>query len=221
MNSPNRNQIEVYVEDTDSLIDLVRAVVDDLQSATQRTDWKHKEAQLKEVSSAISKLERMNIEIPDDLRRLKMGLVGELAIREEAEQRLEVLGKAFADLTQELGQKGAGTTPRPSKVRNPNSGGIRKPKKERTSASELRQVMLAALKDLGGSAHCREVLNLMEQKLDGRLKPGDFEFRKSGETVWQNNVRWERNRMVTEGILKNNSPLGYWELNEAIKGGTV
>ena len=212
--------VEVYVEDTDSLVDLVRAVVDDLQGTTQRPDWKHKEAQLREVSAAITKLEKAKFEVPDDLRRLKMDLVGELAVREEAEQRLEGLGKALADLAQELGHKVTEASSKPTKPSGTKKGGKRKPRADRTPMAELRQVMLSALKDLGGSAHCREILDLMEQKLDGKLKTGDLELRKAGETVWRNNTRWERQRMIDEGVLKKGSPIGYWELSETIRKGS-
>ena len=212
--------VKLYVEDTDGLVDLVRAVMDDLQGTTQRPDWKQKEAQLREVSAAITKLEKAKFEVPDDLRRLKMDLVGELAVREEAEQRLEGLGKALADLAQELGHKVAEPSTKAKKSTGSKKGGKRKPRADRTPMEELRRVMLAALKDLGGSAHCREILDLMEQKLDGKLKPGDLELRKAGETVWRNNTRWERQRMIDEGVLKKGSPLGYWELNETTKRGT-
>jgi hypothetical protein len=32
--------------------------------------------------------------------------------------------------------------------------------------------------------------------------------------VWQNNAQWERFRMTKEGVLRSNSPHGYWELKE-------
>jgi hypothetical protein len=79
----------------------------------------------------------------------------------------------------------------------------------------LRESIIQALTELGGSAHCSKVLDRMEELLEDKLLPGDLETRgKNGEPVWQNNARWERQRMVNEGILRSDSKFGYWELAE-------
>ena len=55
----------------------------------------------------------------------------------------------------------------------------------------------------------------MEQKLTGKLLPGDLEWRETtNEHAWQNNACWERYQMTQDGVLKTGSPRGIWELSE-------
>jgi hypothetical protein len=68
---------------------------------------------------------------------------------------------------------------------------------------------------VGGRAKVADVLQEMGRQLKGKLLPGDLELRKDGKTIaWVNNAQWQRLLMVREGILKNDSPNGIWELAE-------
>jgi hypothetical protein len=82
--------------------------------------------------------------------------------------------------------------------------------------SVLRECILQALTEFGGSARRSDVLDRIEKMLEGHLTPRDIETRKDGAgsvVVWKNNVCWQRQAMVDEGILRNDSKFGYWELN--------
>jgi len=71
---------------------------------------------------------------------------------------------------------------------------------------------------MNGSGHIQQILAAMEQQLAGQLLEHDLENVASGkQLVWQNNVCWERNKMVKQGILKNDSLRGIWELTEAYR----
>jgi hypothetical protein len=49
--------------------------------------------------------------------------------------------------------------------------------------------------------------------MDGKLLPGDLAFRRNGKTIaWQNNACWERLKMRQDGLLRDDSPSGIWEL---------
>jgi Mrr N-terminal domain len=88
-------------------------------------------------------------------------------------------------------------------------------KQPRTSDEILRIGIIAVLKKINGKGHIQQILAEMEHQLAGELLPHDLETIASGkQLVWQNNVCWERNKMVIKGILKNDSPRGIWELTE-------
>ena len=58
-----------------------------------------------------------------------------------------------------------------------------------------------------------EVLEEMSQQLEGKFLPGDFALRQDGKSiVWKNNAQWERLKMRQEGILRDDSTSGIWEL---------
>ena len=78
----------------------------------------------------------------------------------------------------------------------------------------LRKLIIEAIKKPGGSTRCRDVLSYIGQKHDGQFTKRDWELRTDGTVIWKNNAQWERQRMVNEGVLKNNSPNGFWELSE-------
>lgn len=63
-----------------------------------------------------------------------------------------------------------------------------------------------------------DVIAAIGKQLDGKLLTGDLEWRNAtNEYVWQNNVKWERQRMVDAGILRSDSPRGHWQLTEGHK----
>jgi hypothetical protein len=94
----------------------------------------------------------------------------------------------------------------------------RKLKQPRTPDEVLRAGIITVLKNMNGSGHIQQILAAMEQQLAGQLLEHDLENVASGkQLVWQNNVCWERNKMVKQGILKNDSLRGIWELTEAYR----
>ncbi len=79
----------------------------------------------------------------------------------------------------------------------------------------LREHIIRALKKLGGRARVADVFKELGRQLDGKLLPGDTEWREAtNEYAWQNNVRWERYQMTRDGALRIGSPRGIWELSE-------
>ena len=90
----------------------------------------------------------------------------------------------------------------------------RTPRGQLTPHPELRRLMYEVLVDAGGSATRREVLERMGQELEGRLTEADLQRTQTGEFKWENRASWERQNMVIEGLLKNDSPHGVWELSE-------
>lgn len=77
--------------------------------------------------------------------------------------------------------------------------------------------ILKALESLGGSAQMHLVLDRVQHSMHGVLRDVDYEPLASEPDMprWKNAAQWARNSMVKEGLLKSNSPRGWWEVSEA------
>lgn len=104
--------------------------------------------------------------------------------------------------------------------------GKRLPRGFRTPEQAFRRPILEALVELGGSASVPEVLHLVEVKLRDVLNDHDRQLLPSKKGVrWRNTAQWCRKRMVREGLLRDGSKHGVWEITErgreALKAGKV
>lgn len=207
------SSIERFVKDPSLLVDLCHDVIDQLDAYTDATDIDEQQTQLREIAKTIERLEKAGVSVPDVLRAEKTRLAASLSIHADARQALTHLTDEFADILKDLrsrlgldqGSDGGGTEKKTKK----------RSKLPRTDPSVLRDQIIQALRALGGKARAREVVENMGQQLDGKLLPGDLEWRDSTrEYAWQNNAKWERYRMVQDGVLSNDSPRGIWELPE-------
>lgn len=202
------------IENPEALLALVQQAVQHL--IEQRPDTAEQEAQLRAVAKAIEQLEKQRVPVPDSLRRTKTDLVAQIGQQDQFEQQLRTLGDGLTEMLEMIeeatgkprleGKSQKDSTPR---QRRPRGGSLPK-----TSMPVLREYIIQALTELGGSARGSDVLELMEDILRDKLLPGDMERHKDGEVVWRNNTRWERHFMTKDGILLKDSKRGYWELAE-------
>ena len=90
------------------------------------------------------------------------------------------------------------------------------PKGLRTPEEAFRMPILESLVELGGSAPMSEVLNLVERKMKRILNDYDRQLLPSDRRSvrWRNTAQWCRNAMVKEGLMKDNSPYGIWEISD-------
>lgn len=207
----NGTEIDRLVKDPCLLIELCREVIDQINNGPDDPEACEKEAQLREIDRAIKKLEKMGVAVPDALRAEKTRLAANLAGKSIASEALTLLAGGFNEILKDLNgrvkQRTQPLTPKRQKGRLSRS--------PKTEQKVLREVMVKSLRTLGGRARVIEVIKEMERQLEGKLLPGDMGWREStGEYVWQNNAKWERFRMTQDGILRSDSPRGYWELNE-------
>lgn len=77
--------------------------------------------------------------------------------------------------------------------------------------------ILRALEELGGSASLRQVFEKVGVTMKRQLRDVDYESLKSdpNRPRWNNTAQWARNTMVSDGLLKNDSPHGVWEITPA------
>ena len=63
----------------------------------------------------------------------------------------------------------------------------------------------------------QQVLERVGAAMNDRLREVDYEPLKSdpNHPRWHNTAQWARNTMVTDGLLKSNSPRGTWEITAA------
>lgn len=203
--------IDHYVKDPSLLVELCREVIDRIDSGPDDPKSAEKEVQLREIAKAIEKLEKMGVPVPDSLRGEKTRLAAELGIQAQARQALhhlaEELDAIIKDLNTRLGRSNV-----PQAANKPRKKRSRSPK---TNKDVLRKYIVKALRTSDGRAKVADVIEEMGRQLEGKLLPGDMEWREStGEYAWQNNAKWERYRMTQDGTLRSDSPRGYWELGE-------
>jgi hypothetical protein len=71
--------------------------------------------------------------------------------------------------------------------------------------------VVAVLEDAGGSLPAQDALAALEERLEGRLAPGDRELTPAGEPRWQYAARRDRAALVKDGALARDEP-GVWRL---------
>lgn len=205
-------EVERYVKKPGLLVELCREVIERLLDAwNSNGETAAMETQLKEIARAIDKLDKQGVQVPEGLRAEKTRLAATLGVNTDATQTLNNLVGELEELLNDLKDR-LGRTPGTASTKKHLAKQSKSPKTDKTI---LRQLIIEALRHLGGSAHKNDVLKYMEEKLHGNLLPGDMEWREATDNfAWQNNACWERNAMKNDGILKANSPRGFWELSE-------
>jgi hypothetical protein len=84
---------------------------------------------------------------------------------------------------------------------------------ERTPQEEFREPLLRVLYEAGGSLKRVEAIEAVGELMKDLLHEVDRQSTKSGHVRWQHYVEFERHSLVhTEGLLKEDSPNGVWEL---------
>ena len=205
------NDLTRFVKDPSLLVDLCREVIEQLDVGSDGADIGEREAQLREISRTIERLEKAGVAVPDVLRGEKTRLAAALGSTTEATQALSHLSEELEEVLQDL----------QARLRHDgeNTGHKKaRGKRSRTAKTDrlvLRENIIRALKRQGGRAQVADVLQEVGRQMKGKLLPGDLEVRKDGKTItWMNNAQWERLRMVREGVLRKDSPNGIWELAE-------
>jgi restriction system protein len=76
--------------------------------------------------------------------------------------------------------------------------------------------ILESLVEMNGSAPSDHVIDRVGTKMDAILTARDREMLSSGIDIrWRNRAAWQRENMKRQGLLRNDSPRGIWEITEA------
>ncbi len=203
----NKSVSELKAEALEA-IELLSATIDELaEIANSIPETDAKRAQLREISRSIQELEKRNIPVPDGLRQLRTSIASELGPVDEAKEAIRETAKCLAETMRRL--EGLGLTSRIKPKRR-----SRRSSSPTTSNSTLRELIIEALRSHGGRATRGEVLARIERRLRGQFTARDLETYSGRDKVWWNRASVERQNMVRERILKNDSPIGIWELAE-------
>jgi hypothetical protein len=189
------SDIERFVKDPSLLVELCRGVIDKIDAGSDDAKVGEKEAQLREISRTIERLEKTAVAVPDVLRAEKTRLAADLGIKAEAAQALNHLADEFEEMLKDLNARlGRGLSPAAPK----KSAGKRSytPKTDRLV---LREHIILALRNFGGRAMGAEVVKEVGRQLEGKFLPGDLEwYESSKEYAWEKKTHWERYRMVQD-----------------------
>jgi Mrr N-terminal domain len=136
----------------------------------------------------------------------------------------QILGLAPAVESGDIdnGASAARPSPRARLAARPGSS---RPRRRRTRAprakpgttlsdAEYEVPILEILRDNGGRAPTREVIDALGEQLDGRLSEADRQPLASGEIRWRNRAQFARLNLIEQGDMVRGSPRGVWEISE-------
>lgn len=136
-----------------------------------------------------------------------------IRVDEEVYEALQRRAKPFIDTPNSVLRRGLGLDPSEEET-----GGQRR--RRAAPGSLLRRFaydepILTVLARHGGSAPANTVLDEVGGIVREQLTEVDKQPVKSGMVRWRNRAMWRRYALVGQGLLRDNSPRGLWELTEA------
>jgi hypothetical protein len=85
---------------------------------------------------------------------------------------------------------------------------------KRLSQKKFRAPLLDTLRRLGGKAYSREIRKTIEQLVAPMLGAADYELVSNSQPRWWNAICSVRNDLIREGLFRNDSERGIWELSK-------
>lgn len=82
---------------------------------------------------------------------------------------------------------------------------------------EFRYPLLMTLLKFGGKAQAKDVRSVLGPIMTPKLSEGDYESVSTGDPRWWNATCWERSDLVKDGLMRDDSERGVWEISEAGK----
>jgi hypothetical protein len=164
-----------------------------------------KKAQLRAIEKTINQLEKKSVPVPEALYSEIKALTSDIKesnIHNTPSLLYEELLDIITQIGHVLGKK-------PHKELYLRSKEWRK---KTTSKSIWRPSIIELLKAMEGSGSERDVFDALEQKYQGQFTPADIEKPFGRSARWETNVRSERNRMIRDGILTQDSRRKRWTL---------
>lgn len=171
-------------------------------------DIRVKKKQLSAIQRTIRQLEKSSVPVPESLSNEKLTLVSEISDLENASSGCTQTYEALIDIIFDF-SLACGKLPHKDLYRR-----IREWRKKTTPPDTLRKVIINILKESSGSAKERDIVPLIEKRLKTNFTPADLERPGGKRFKWQTNTRRERKRMITDGILTQDSKRSTWTLTK-------
>jgi hypothetical protein len=87
-------------------------------------------------------------------------------------------------------------------------------RRKRAPLKKFRAPLLDTLYRLGGKAYSREIRKMIERLVAPMLGKGDYELVSNAQPRWWNAICSVRNELIREGLFRNDSERGIWELSK-------
>jgi len=196
----NNDELKKHVDAIENLIHQVQ------RDVAENEEIRNKKEQLRTVKRSIAQLERKRIPVPKEMQDLKLTLVTDLENGEAPLNGLQPVYERLLDIIEDLGRL-CGRSPRRDLYLK-----ARERKSRTTTAEALAPVLVEVLREMGGSAHQKDIALRVKQKLKGKLTEADFE-RPQGKTPrWQLALRRARKLLIEDGTLTPDSKGRTWTL---------
>ena len=192
------------------LISQINSMIEELQTANNPV-LDQKISQIKAINKTIKNMEKDNIAIPKELVRVRNKLTSDLKQENNPE---EVLLFLFDELSKTLkkikiDKKKLALPPQ----KKENRRRIERTAK-RISSNEMRKGLIEVLQEAGGSENLKKIQVEIEMKFKHKFSESDTEKLDSGIIRWIKTLQMLRTPLIQQGVLKENSPRGMWELSD-------
>lgn len=181
---------------------------------------------LDEIDAAVEAINRENIAAISARSYDKVKFLAERAQTvEQFRERVHQLQKDWQSLLQGIARPRARVVARTASAgaeQGPGRGGGTRrqgPKLARgvrTPESAYRVPILRALVEKGGSAPAGELMPLIYEQVKELLNADDYDSPPSAPNVprWKNTAQWARAKLVEEGLMRDDSSFGIWEISD-------
>ncbi|MDD3622801.1 MAG: winged helix-turn-helix domain-containing protein [Methanofollis sp.] len=199
---------------------LIKELDEEIQDIIQTdgSEFPKKKNQIEDIDNAIDKLLSCDIPIPSGFKSKKASLEADIAKMDDPDLALPVIRDDLVELTHKIDRY-----LRDSKKKSVQKKKRKYVKKSRgnthpfapgeiTPSEILRSVLLEVLHDMDGGGDVGEIHDRMIKRIGNQLTDLDHEKHSNGTPRWWNNTQWIRQKLIYEGILRDDSPRGVWEL---------
>lgn len=179
-----------------------------IERIKEYSEVKQIKLQLHMIEKTIKQMNKSGIQIPQGLMSDRESLESKIAGIEKGPAEVSELYEELLDTVEQLGTK---IQRRPHKDLYDR---MKKRRREITHKDILRKSILKVLREMGESGHQRDVLKGVEEDLKHQFATADMEKPYGRSARWEMNVLKERNRMIKEGILTQESKRKKWSLKK-------
>jgi hypothetical protein len=155
-----------------------------------------------------------NVTLLQDIYMKEMNMMPVIRISDATFSRLQTHAKPLEDTAEDVVRLALDALDKSKGMKAP----LPKPKKTRrrenkTPQRDFRLPLMEILLELGGSAELNDIRKKLLPAMKPKLTEDDFEPVSNGDERWWNATCWERSELVKEGLFRNDSPRGVWELS--------